>query len=114
MQKTPIGKIRELTARLNQRRHEYYNLSAPAISDAVYDRLYDELERLEKETGCRMTDSPTQTVGYQVVDKLEKTAHVTPLLSLEKTKEMNGLMRFIGSHLVLLMHKLDRYSIPWK
>ena len=111
MQKSAIEKILDLTARLNQLRHEYYNQNAPTVSDAVYDHLYDELERLEKKTGCRMSNSPTQTVGYEVVDKLEKTVHVTPLLSLEKTKEMNGLMRFINSHLVMLMIKLDGLTV---
>jgi len=111
MQKASIEKIRELTTQLNQYRHEYYNMNAPTVSDAVYDRLCDELERLEKKTGCRMSNSPTQTVGYEVVDRLEKTVHVTPLLSLEKTKEMNGLMRFIGSQSVLLMHKLDGLTV---
>jgi len=79
MQKTPIEKIRELTTRLNQRRHEYYNLNAPTVPDAVYDRLYDELERLESMTGCRMSNSPTQTVGYESVDRLEKTSHFITL-----------------------------------
>jgi len=111
MQKSSIERIRELTAQLNRWRHEYYNLNAPTITDAQYDRLYDELERLEQETGCRMCNSPTQTVGYEVVDGLEKTTHATPLLSLEKTKQMGDLMRFIGAHQVLLMHKLDGLTL---
>jgi len=56
-------KVRALVTKLNQYRHEYYNLAAPGVSDAVYDRLYDELEELEAKTGIVYADSPTQTVG---------------------------------------------------
>jgi DNA ligase (NAD+) len=111
MKQSPVEKIKELTVQLNQWRHEYYNLNAPTVTDVVYDRVYDELERLENETDFRMSNSPTQTVGYEVVDGLEKTAHSMPLLSLEKTKQTDDLMRFIGSHQVLLMHKLDGLTV---
>ncbi len=53
------GKIQALTAQLNQYRDEYYNSDAQSVSDAVYDRMYDELATLEKETGIWMADSPT-------------------------------------------------------
>jgi DNA ligase (NAD+) len=109
--KKSTEKVRELTAKLNQWRHEYYNLNAPTVDDALYDRNYDELERLERESGCRMSDSPTLTVGYTVVDGLEKTAHTIPLLSLEKTKRIGDITRFIGSRQVLLMHKLDGLTV---
>jgi DNA ligase (NAD+) len=111
MQQTPNKKIRELTARLNQWRYEYYTLNASTVTDAVYDRHFDELKRLENETGFAMSNSPTQTVGYAVVSGLEKTAHSIPLLSLEKTKQMDDVMRFISSHEVMLMHKLDGLTV---
>jgi len=111
MSQPNIEKIRVLTTMLNQWRHEYYNLNAPTVTDAVYDRHFDELEQLERETGVCMSNSPTQTVGYAVVDGLEKTTHTTPLLSLDKTKDMGSLMRFIGSHQVLLIHKLDGLTV---
>jgi len=117
MQETTIEKteqikqIRELTAQLNTWRHEYYNLNAPTVSDAVYDRHFDELARLEQEAGFTMSNSPTQTVGYTVVDGLEKTAHSIPLLSLDKTKQISDLMSFIDTHQVLLMHKLDGLTL---
>ena len=111
MKKSHVEKIRELTAKLNKWRHEYYNLNAPTVTDAVYDRHFDELKRLERETGFVMSNSPTQTVGYTVVDGLEKTVHTVPLLSLDKTKQMNDLMGFIASHQVLLMHKLDGLTV---
>jgi len=82
MYQLPSVRVRELTDQLNRYRNEYYNFDAPSVSDEVYDRLFDELERLEQETGCRMSNSPTQTVGYTVVSSLAKTQHDIPLLSL--------------------------------
>lgn len=111
MKKRCSTKIRELTDRLNHWRYEYYHLNAPTVSDAVYDRCFDELKRLENETDIRMSNSPTQTVGYKVVDGLEKTTHSIPLLSLEKTKQMSDIVRFIGNHQVMLMHKLDGLTL---
>jgi len=111
MQKNLTDKIRELTDNLNRWRNEYYNLNAPTVSDAVYDRKFDELQRLEKEAGVAMSDSPTQTVGFKTVKGLEKTIHTIPLLSLEKTKQTGDLTRFIGSRDVLLMHKLDGLTV---
>jgi DNA ligase (NAD+) len=84
MQNKPIEKIGELTEKLNRWRLEYYNRNAPTVSDAVYDRHFDELQRLEQNTGTVMGTSPTQTVGYKPVDGLKKTTHAVPLLSLEK------------------------------
>lgn len=106
-----INKIRELTSRLNQWRHEYYNQDAPTVTDAVYDRYYDELEQLERKTGFCMSNSPAQTVGYTIVDSLEKTAHTIPLLSLDKTKQTRDIMKFIGGRQVLIMHKLDGLTV---
>ena len=111
MQKAKIKRIRELTSQLNTWRHEYYNADAPTVTDAVYDRHYDELEQLEKETGFVLSNSPTQSVGYAVVNGLEKTAHTIPLLSLDKTKKMRDIVKFIGTHQVLLMHKLDGLTL---
>ena len=111
MQQTHIEKIQKLTAQLNNWRHEYYNLNAPTVTDAVYDRHIDELERLEQESGFSMSNSPTQSVGYKIVDGLGKAVHAAPLLSLKKTKDMNDILRFIGSHQVLVMQKLDGLTV---
>lgn len=86
MEQNTLRKQRELTDRLNRYRNEYYNYNNPSVSDEVYDRLFDELHKLEQETGIQMSNSPTVTVGYPVVGKLEKTAHKIPLLSLDKVK----------------------------
>lgn len=98
---------RELTARLNTYRDEYYNQNAPSVSDAVYDRLFDELTELEKETGVVMSNSPTQTVGYPVVSRLPQAKHDIPLLSLDKTKLVSELLAFQDGHTVNFSLKLD-------
>ncbi len=104
-------KIQELTAQLNRYRDEYYNSNAPSVSDEVYDRMYDELAALEKETGIWMADSPTHTVGFQAVSALKKTNHPIPLLSLDKTKSVEELVSFAGEHQILLMLKLDGLTV---
>lgn len=102
-----LARQRELTARLNVYRDEYYNKNAPSVSDAVYDRLFDELVGLEEQTGVIMTNSPTQTVGYPVVSGLPEAKHEIPLLSLDKTKLVNDLLSFQGGRTVNLSLKLD-------
>ena len=65
-----IQKITSLVQALNEHRHAYYNLNAPTITDKDYDRLFDELQKLEEETGFILSNSPTQTVGYYPVSNL--------------------------------------------
>lgn len=110
-QKTDIQKVQELTARLNRYRDEYYNKNAPSVTDEVYDRLFDELKRLEEFSGYQMFDSPTQTVGYVPVSSLEKTKHEIPLLSLDKTKRVEDMLAFIGNQPIMLMLKLDGLTV---
>lgn len=94
MDQNLLMKQRELNDRLNRYRNEYYNLNSPSVSDAVYDRLFEELQDLESATGVQMSNSPTNTVGYPAVSKLEKTNHSIPLLSLDKVKNAEDLCRF--------------------
>lgn len=102
-----ITQIRNLVERLNRYRDEYYNQDSPSVSDAVYDRLFDELKRLEEETGFVLSNSPTQTVGYPVVSGLPPAYHEIPLLSLDKTKEVSKLLEFYNVRKVNLALKLD-------
>lgn len=102
-----IQRIRELTEHLNRYRDEYYNQSTPTVSDAAYDRLFDELVMLEEETGVVMANSPTQTVGYPVTSALPKVQHEIPLLSLEKTHSVLELLDFQKGRRVNLSLKLD-------
>lgn len=111
MEQNVYQRIQQLTNTLNRYRNEYYNLNAPSVSDEVYDRLFDELSMLERQAGYRMGNSPTQTVGYPAVSKLEKTKHMIPLLSLDKTKSCEELLAFMRDQSVMLMLKLDGLTI---
>ena len=104
-------RIKDLVKQLNVFRDEYYNKSNPSVSDKEYDRLYDELVELEKETGLYMSNSPTQTVGYEVKSELEKVVHNHPMLSLDKTKSEADLAKFIGNQPSLAMLKMDGLTI---
>lgn len=106
-----VERIHELVDCLNRYRNEYYNENNPSVDDPVYDRLYDELERLEKATGIILSNSPTQTVGYKAVSNLEKVKHPIPLLSLGKTKSVKELITFLKQKAALLMLKLDGLTI---
>ncbi|MDR3271222.1 MAG: NAD-dependent DNA ligase LigA [Peptococcaceae bacterium] len=111
MRNNTIEQIRELTGQLNRYRYEYYNLSVPTVSDAEYDRIFDQLTRLEKETGFTMSNSPTRTVGYPPMSGLAKIVHTIPLLSLGKTKQLDDLVKFVGDHPAMLMLKLDGLTV---
>lgn len=104
-------RMRELMTQLNMYRDAYYNKSESLISDYEYDCLYDELVSLEKETGCVLANSPTQTVGYEVRSKLQKVKHNHPMLSLDKTKSVNDLIKFFGNKSGIMMHKLDGLTV---
>ena len=100
-------RIKELTKMLNEYRNAYYNESESIISDYEYDKLYDELEKLENETGLSFANSPTKTVGFQVKSELEKIKHSHPMLSLDKTKSVNDLRKFAGDKDCILSLKMD-------
>ena len=102
-----IERIKNLVEQLNHYRNEYYNNSHSEISDFEYDKLFDELTALESETGFIMTVSPTQTVGYEVVSELEKVTHNHPMLSLDKTKSVDDVIKFLGNKDGVVMAKVD-------
>lgn len=105
--KEKISQIKELVSKLNEHRHAYYNLNAPSITDKEYDQMFDTLKKLEMETGVVLSNSPTQNVGYYPVSILKKVKHPTPLLSLDKTKQVAELCSLYKRNFVLLMLKLD-------
>ena len=102
-----IDRIKELVEQLNYHRDLYYNNSAPKISDFEYDNLFDELSELEKETGFVLASSPTQTVGYEVKSSLNKVTHNHPMLSLDKTKSVDDVIKFLGGRDGVCMAKID-------
>lgn len=100
-------RIKRLIKQLNEYRDSYYNEARPVVSDAAYDKLFDELSELEKETGVVYANSPTQTVGYVVKSELEKVKHSHPMLSLDKTKSVNDLVKFSRDKDCILSLKMD-------
>ena len=102
-----IKRIQELVKQLNEYRDSYYNEARPVVSDAAYDKLFDELSELEKETGVVYANSPTQTVGYVVKSELEKVKHSHPMLSLDKTKSVDDLVKFAREKDCILSLKMD-------
>ncbi|MCL1845436.1 MAG: helix-hairpin-helix domain-containing protein [Defluviitaleaceae bacterium] len=106
-----LSRMKELATLLNVANRAYYQEDREIISNLEYDNLYDELVRLEAETGVQLAGSPTRKVGYEVVSGLKKAAHDTPLLSLDKTKSPETLVAFLGENEGLLSWKLDGLTI---
>ena len=96
---------------LNKAAKAYYQDAEEIMSNFEYDRLYDELEAMEKETGIVMAGSPTRRVGYEVLSDLPKEAHPGRMLSLDKTKDRDQLKSWLGSQTGLLSWKLDGLTI---
>ena len=106
-----IMRMKELHRQLLAASRAYYQESREIMSNFEYDRLYDELLQLEKETGMVLAGSPTQKVGYEVLSELPKEAHEAPMLSLDKTKEVPVLQEWLGTQKGLLSWKLDGLTI---
>ena len=105
-----MDKIRDLINNLNKYT-KLYDKGTPAISDKEWDDLYFELNRLEQETGIIYPDSPTQSINFQTVSKLNKVIHdKPPMLSLDKTKDIGILRSFVKGHDWIGMYKLDGLS----
>ena len=110
-QEEKIKRMKTLTAELLKAARTYYQESREIMSNFEYDKLYDELLTLERETGVVLAKSPTQKVGYEVVSELPKEAHEAPMLSLDKTKEVSVLRDWLGDQEALLSWKLDGLTI---
>ena len=106
-----IERMKELIPVLQKAGKAYYQEDREIMSNFEYDKLYDELETLEKETGITLAGSPTVSVGYEALEELPKEAHETPMLSLDKTKDVEALRAFIGDRKTLLSWKLDGLTI---
>lgn len=103
--------IKEKVERLNRAARAYYQDAEEIMSNLEYDRLYDELQALEQETGIVLAGSPTQRVGYEILSELPKEAHPSRMLSLDKTKERQALADWLGGQKGLLSWKLDGLTI---
>lgn len=106
-----LDRIKELVDTLNKAAKVYYSGTDEIMSNLEYDRLYDELKTLEDETGIVLAGSPTHKVGYETLSELPKEEHERPMLSLDKTKSVEELAAFAGTHKALLSWKLDGLTV---
>lgn len=105
------ARMKELVEILNEASKAYYAKDEEIMSNFEYDTLYDELAKLEEETGVTLANSPTVNVGYEAVDELPKEAHEKPMLSLAKTKSREELRDWLNGKEALLSWKLDGLTI---
>ena len=105
------NRMEELVALLNDAAREYYQFDKEIMSNKEYDALYDELVALEEETGITLAGSPTVKVGYEIVSSLPKERHPSPMLSLDKTKDVQALRSWLGDKTGLLSWKLDGLTV---
>lgn len=105
------SRMKELVALLNKASEVYYQGKDEIMDNYEYDRLYEELEKLEKDTGMVLAGSPTVRVGYEVLSALPKETHPSPMLSLDKTKETDQLVSWLGNKEGLLSWKMDGLTI---
>ena len=106
-----VDRIKELISILNKSSDVYYNNGKPIMTDYEWDNMYDELVKLEEETGVVYLNSPTQQVGYEVKTKLEKVVHSHPMLSLGKTKSINDLVKFSNGKDCIISLKMDGLTV---
>ncbi len=110
-QKTDLDQMKILVETLDEASRAYYQENREIMDNRRYDALYAELESLEKKTGITLAGSPTVSVGYEALEELPKEAHELPMLSLDKTKDVESLRSFIGDHRTLISWKLDGLTI---
>ncbi|MDF3003452.1 MAG: ligase LigA, partial [Bacillota bacterium] len=103
--------MKEKVKILNEAAKAYYQENREIMPNIEYDRLYDELQELETETGIVLSNSPTIHVGYELLSDLPKEAHEKTMLSLDKTKDAGALKDWLGNQTGLLSWKLDGLTI---
>lgn len=110
----PIDRIKELTNELLQYSHEYYDLDSPTISDIEYDKKFDELKQMEDEANFHLANSPTRKVQGEVLPYLTKVHHSVPMLSADKSTDIEDVKKFIGDKNVVASFKLDGSTVVLK
>ena len=108
---TKQERMLELVEQLNKASKAYYQDAEEIMTNYEYDKLYDELLGLEKELGITLSNSPTVNVGYEVLSELPKERHESPMLSLDKTKDVEALKEFVGSQKAIMSWKMDGLTI---
>lgn len=106
-----MRRMQELVQLLNEAGKAYYQQAQEIMSNFEYDKLYDELLALEQDRGIILSNSPTVNVGYEVISELPKERHPEPMLSLDKTKDVEQLAAFVGKHKSMLSWKMDGLTI---
>ena len=106
-----LDRMKELIHTLNEAGKAYYQQNKEVMSNLEYDKMYDELLELEKKTNTVLSNSPTIHVGYELMTALEKEAHPSPMLSLDKTKEPDQLAAWLNGQEGILSWKLDGLTI---
>ena len=106
-----IHKIKMLTNQLLQYCYEYYVLDCPSVSDYTYDKLYDDLYKMEESANFWLANSPTRKVQGEVLDCFTKVEHTKPMLSAAKTKDVNEIKKFLGNNDFYCSYKLDGLTL---
>lgn len=109
-----ISEIKNLTNELLQYCHEYYDLDSPTISDIEYDKKFDTLKQMEDEANFWMANSPTRKVQGEVLPYLTKVHHSVPMLSADKSTNIEDIKKFIGDKYVVASFKLDGSTVVLK
>ena len=109
--KTNLERMKELIQILNEADIAYYRDSRPIMTDFDYDRLFDELKGLERDTGLILSNSPTQKVSGEILEELTPVRHSKPMLSADKTKSVEDMVKFADKKPVVLSWKLDGLTL---
>lgn len=102
-----VKTMKLLVTLMNKYRDAYYNDNESLVSDLEYDNMMDNLRALEENTGIVLANSPTRTVGYEVKSSLTKVTHDHPMLSLDKTKDIGAISKFLHGKATIVMAKMD-------
>nr|WP_270249148.1 NAD-dependent DNA ligase LigA [Coprococcus catus] len=106
-----LDTMKSLISKLNEAAYYYYQKDAPIVSDKRYDEWYDQLVQLEKETGIVLASSPTQTVQGFLLKDLKKVKHMRPMLSANKSKDVNDIKKFLSNKKGIVSWKMDGLTI---
>ncbi len=106
-----IEEMKTLNEKLREAAKAYYQDSTEIMSNYDYDKLYDELVELEKETKVILGNSVTQNVGYEILSSLKKVKHPSKMLSLDKTKDKQVLADWLKDKEGFLSWKLDGLTV---